>query len=419
MKKIVCLVLICLPNLVLQAQDRPPEGPDGLATIVEADTLAGLINGLYGGDGIQLKEFFGHEAHFEGEGFIQFARTLQSTLQSRSLFPIPSSVGAISYSFNEQTGTYERVEGALGPVLAERGTTSGKGSLNITLGYSTAEFSELNGSEDIGIVLRHCLREACILNNDPNLPIYQDFIDVTMNINLRTEAVVASIVYGLTDDIDVGLVLPYLHNDLTVETNAVIIKQPDSIEGVHNFDIELETPRQYGRASATGIGDIIARSKFRLPGQRAFDMAALVDVKFPSGKEEDFLGSGDLTVKGTFAASKRGTRFIPHGNIGYELNTDDTSLSFFEYRLGSEVFINPRVTLALDLIGIIRPTIPEEFIVEELDLQLLDRSEIDGSLAAKFRVTDNAVAIVDLLVPLNDGGIRPDNSITFGLQWGL
>lgn len=420
---IASMALLCSVSALSQEQPEPvTDGPDGLATIVDADTLAGLINGLYGGDGIQLAEFFGHEAHFEGEGFIQFASTLQSTLQSRSLFPIPSSTGIVSYKFNEGTGTYDKVEGPLGAVLAERGTTSGKGALNITFGYSTAEFSELNGSEDINIILRHCLREACLLGNDPSLPIYQDFIDITMNMNLRSEAFLASFVYGLTDSVDVGLIIPFLHNDLTVETNAVIIKQPDSIEGVHNFDISTETPRQIGQASASGIGDIIARSKFAVPGGDLFDSSLLVDVKFPSGKEEDFLGSGDTTLRALYAISKQGSRFIPHANLGYELNTSSTDLSFFDYRIGSEIFVNPRLTLAADLIGIIRPTVPDEFVIEREDtapIELLHKSEIDGSLAAKFRVTDKAVAIIDVLVPLNDSGIRPDASWTFGIQWGL
>lgn len=413
------LALIALPLFGQDDSGPPTGGPDGLATIVTADSLSGLINGLYGGDGIQLAEFFGHEAHFEGEGFIQFARSLETTLQARSLFPVPSSVGVISYTFNEATGTYERVEGPLGPVLAERGTTSGKGSFNFTLGYSTAEFRQLNGNDTVNFALEHCLRESCLLGNDPDLPIYKDFIDVELRMRLRTEALVASFVYGATDSIDVGLIVPYLQNDLTIEANAEIIKQPGSIEGVHNFDISVETPRQFGQMSKGGIGDVIARAKFRLAENAPLDAAALVDVKFPSGEEENFLGSGDLTVKTTLAASRTGTRFIPHLNLGLEVNTSSTDLSFFDYRLGTEILVTPRLTLTADLIGLIRPELPDEFFVESVDLQLVDRSEIDGSLAAKYRLTDRAVAIVDLLVPLNESGLRPDSSLTFGVQWGL
>ena len=87
-------------------------------TIQHGNTLSQLINNLYGGNGIQLANT-GHSAHFGETGdFEHFTAILQSVLQSRSFIPIPSAVGLVSYRFNEATGTYERVEGSLGSILA-------------------------------------------------------------------------------------------------------------------------------------------------------------------------------------------------------------------------------------------------------------------------------------------------------------
>src|SRR5437868_14601500 len=101
-------------------------------TIQHGNTLSELINNLYGGDGIQLANT-GHQAHFGQTGdFQNFTAILQSVLQSRSFIPIPSAVGLVSYRFNEATGTYERVDGSLGSILAECGSTTGKGNFNLT-----------------------------------------------------------------------------------------------------------------------------------------------------------------------------------------------------------------------------------------------------------------------------------------------
>src|SRR4029077_12627051 len=108
-------------------------------TIQHGDTLSQLINNLYGGAGIQLANTR-HQAHFGQTGdFHNFTTILQSVLQSRSFVPIPSAVGLVSYRFNEATGTYERVEGSLGPILAERGSTTGKGNFNLSLTYTFAD----------------------------------------------------------------------------------------------------------------------------------------------------------------------------------------------------------------------------------------------------------------------------------------
>src|SRR5262249_39604841 len=144
-------------------------------TIQHGRTLTELINNLYGGNGIDLAHT-GHEAHFGQTGDFQaFSGTLEAALQSRSFIPVPSSVGLVSYRFNEATGTYERVEGALGPILTERGSTSGRGTLNFSATYTFANYETINGSDSIELILRHCRTEACTFGQ-PNLPFLNDTI---------------------------------------------------------------------------------------------------------------------------------------------------------------------------------------------------------------------------------------------------
>src|SRR5581483_5489729 len=157
-------------------------------TIQHGTTLSDLINNLYGGNGIDLANT-GHQAHFGESGdFQNFTTILQSVLQSRSFIPIPSAVGLVSYKFNEATGTYERVEGSMGPILAERGTTTGKGNFNVSLTYTFADYETVSGSDTVDLVLRHCLLPECVGNSPLSASFLHDTIHVQLHFRLKSEA---------------------------------------------------------------------------------------------------------------------------------------------------------------------------------------------------------------------------------------
>ncbi|HET7711011.1 MAG TPA: transporter, partial [Thermoanaerobaculia bacterium] len=365
-----------------------------------------------------------HEAHFgDTQDFQQFSEALQKTLQARPVFPVPSSVGLVSYKFNEETGTYEKVQGSLGPLLAERATTSGRGHVNLSFSHTFSDFESFNGSDTIPLTLRHCLTSACTFGrpvDDPALTYLKDVIAVDVRLKLKSSVLATAVTYGLTDRVDVGVVVPYIRNDLNVLTNARVIVDPTSNAAIHVFDPAIETPGQFGTAHALGIGDVILRGKFQVPAKLPFQTGVMADVTLPSGDKENFLGTGDLRVKGTFIVSKTSTRFSPHVNIGYELNTTNTDLSSVEYRAGSEIVARPRVTLLFDLLGTIQPSGDDEFRVRALgDESLIPRSVIDGALGAKWQFTDRATLNFNFLMPLNDSGIRPNSVVTFGVQFGM
>ncbi len=386
-------------------------------TIQHGNTLSELINNLYGGNGIQLKDT-GHSAHFGESGdFQNFSLTLQRVLQSHPLFPIPSAVGLVSYKFNEQTGTYERVQGSLGPLLADRGATTGKGTFTVSGTYSFSNFDRVNGADSIELVLHHCLLPECVTNIAS--PYLQDTIHVNVKFRLKSQALTMSAVYGVTDRMDVGIVVPYLRNDLQVMTNAVIVPGPNSVPpDPHQFDLNVETPGQYGTGTAVGIGDIVARAKMRvLPKSSAFDTAVLADVSLPTGDKENFLGTGEVRTKLTFVASTAIRNLIPHVNVGYEANWGESKLNSIDYRFGSEYAVRPTVTLSGEILGVVRPSATKLFQTTALEGQtLIGRSEIDGAFGGKWQLSKNRAFLFNLLFPLNDRGVRASSVVTVGIQ---
>ena len=389
-------------------------------TIQHGNTLSELINNLYGGNGIQLKDT-GHSAHFgESNDFQNFSTTLQRVLQSHPLFPIPSAVGLVSYKFNEQTGTYERVQGSLGPLLADRGATTGKGTFTVSGTYSFSNFDQVNGANSIELVLHHCLLPECVTNIAS--PYLQDTIHVNVLFRLKSQALTMSAVYGLSDRLDVGIVVPYIRNDLQVMTNAVIVPGPNSVPpDPHQFDLNVETPGQYGTGTAVGIGDIVARAKFRLlPKATPFDTAVLADVSLPTGDKQNFLGTGEVRTKVTFVASTGIRNLIPHLNVGYEANWGESKLNSIDYRFGSEYAVRPTLTLSGEILGVVRPNASKLFQTVALEGQtLIGRSEIDGAFGGKWQLAKNRALLFNLLFPLNDTGLRASSVVTIGMQGTL
>jgi hypothetical protein len=388
-------------------------------TFQHGRTLSELINNLYGGNGIDLAHT-GHEAHFGNTGdFQNFSRTLEAALQSRSFIPVPSSVGLVSYRFNDATGTYERVEGALGPILSERGSTSGKGTLNFSATYTFANYEQINGSDVTELVLHHCLTVACTGGN-PNLPFLNDTIHVQLHFRLKSQAIALTAVYGVTNQLDAGIVVPYVRNDLQVFTHGFVVVAPGSNPTTHFFDPTVETPDQFGTATAVGIGDVVARAKYRLMPKASFESAVLVDLTLPTGDKNNFLGTGATKLKAIYILSKTVHRFTPHINAGYEMRFGDTQLDMFDYRFGTEIAATPRFTATTDIIGAIRPHASSLFRAVVLgDQQLIGRSEIDGALGAKWKLSGDRALLFNILFPLNKSGIRPTTVITAGVQLPL
>ena len=90
---------------------------------------------------------------------------------------------------------------------------------------------------------------------------------------------------------------------------------------------------------ATGFGDIVLRAKYLFLKDAAVDIAGAMLVKLATGDEEDFLGTGDTTVRPFLVLSRtfsdflvRQLDFTPHLNLGYEFNLAHARAEFVGIR---------------------------------------------------------------------------------------
>jgi hypothetical protein len=334
----------------------------------DAAGLATLIENVFGPRGLTvnseaaLPDGSTHSAHFNSAFQSNFGRFNIALASQLSSLPLPSPASGFTYGFDATTGTFIRSTQSFGPILADRAETIGRGK--VLFGYSLQFFSF--DSLD-GVDLRHV--PAVFTHDDHQLGGGRADIVVTTNaLEASVTQFTGLVTYGLGDRMDLSAAVPLLHTRLAVASNAVIHRfGTTGPSGVHFFT-EPTAPDGIGdhkqfaaSGSATGIGDIVLRAKGTLlrEGQRAF--AAGLEVRLPSGDEDDLLGSGAWGVKPFAVLSFTYKRLSPHVNLGYQWNgasvlagsvTRREKASMpdrLTFAAGFDAGLNERLTLAVDV----------------------------------------------------------------------
>src|ERR1700730_548622 len=91
--------------------------------------------------------FPSHETHFIGADSPQFQAVQQLNQQianQLSTFPLASSAGGFTYTFDPNLGVFSRTTDSFGPIYAERADTIGRGRFNLGLSYSHYTFDHMN-----------------------------------------------------------------------------------------------------------------------------------------------------------------------------------------------------------------------------------------------------------------------------------
>ncbi len=245
-----------------------------------AGGLEDVITDLYGGDGITLsantlQPEFSHHAHFTAESL----ERLQELSNSVALVQIPgASVTGVRFEFDPILDQFSTENVTYGGIVGEKPETIGRGgwSLGLNLGYQS--YKTLNGEDldDYKIHLAHLDvgevgdQSPCIGGPPPNCYAFErDYIELDMDIEIRTQFAGLSAQYGVTENWDVGFSVPIIRTSVDVAATARIVNDASIafFPGmVHTFD-PAEGPVDRKRGKSTGLGDIRLKSKhfFTIP----------------------------------------------------------------------------------------------------------------------------------------------------------
>ena len=268
------------------------------------------------------------------------------TMVQLSTQPLGSPAGGFTYTFDESLGTFRRTSSSFGPSFAERALTLGRNKFNGGFTYQRTRYTSFEGRDlgdgSIKFYLRHS--ECCSPGSgggsggggggqgggggpieQPNgsrlsPPFEGDVIEAALSLDATVQTAAFSFSYGVTNRWDVGVVVPVVRLDLSADVQATIVRLATASDPLtHTFETGnagATTKTFHESGSATGLGDVVLRTKYRVASFGNGGLAGAADVRLPTGDRNDLLGSGGQAK--LFLVHSAGTsRVMEHVNVGY------------------------------------------------------------------------------------------------------
>ncbi len=413
---------------------------------VRVDKLATLFTQLYGRDGLivdsraTLPSGQDHSAHFDSAfqtEFVQFGAALTSKLVS---VPLPSLASGFTYEFDPTLGVFSRSTQSFGPIMAERAETIGANRVSFGVAFEHARFDTIEGLnlDSLPAVFTHDGFETG--GGRADLVTTRNAIDASV------DQFTSFVTYGLTDKVDVSLAVPYVNTRLLVFSEATIRRIGTVNPEVHFYqmpDGSLGDRRLFTAfGSASGIGDLTVRLKGQLWKGTASGIAAGLDLRVPSGDEENLLGSGAPGVKPFVAWSASYDSFSPHFNFGYlwngssilagdpvaQVSADLPDLA--SYVVGAEFGASSRLTFTFDVLGQYVMSAPrlvqQEFraqdgtsVFRDISFRNDSFNEISAAVGVKLGLLESLLLDLNLLFQLDDNGLRDKVTPLVGAEYAF
>jgi hypothetical protein len=188
-------------------------------------------------------------------------------------------------------------------------------------------------------------------------PTESDYIDLFLNLNVDADIVALFATYGVTKNFDIGVAVPFVNVALGGNAQAVISSYTFPLLGqaIHRFNADSLNPQLTANSpydlSKSGLGDVALRLKYSFLSGAGVDLAALVDVRIPTGKQENFFGTGKSNARVSWIASKKFGDFTPHLNLGYEKRAASFDSDRLRVTVGFDQKVANGLTFAAEFLG--------------------------------------------------------------------
>ncbi len=410
--------------------------------------------------------FQSHEAHFRpilstGEvasGFqvnqLEVPLTINSIIAAQlATIPLGSSSGGFAYTFNPSLGTFSRESSTFGSAFAERALTAGRGRFNLGFNFQRATYDTLEGANlrngDIRVYLVH--QDCCSPTNTPGTPpapfFEGDIIENRLLLNLTSSIFSAFVNYGVTDRVDVGVVVPVLTVRMRAAAHATVLRLATAeTPGIHSFPGGLSDETVNSSQTAQGLGDILLRTKYRFFDAAGGGLAAGIDLRLPTGNSDQLLGTGGTQLKLSLIGSMASGPFSPHVNAGYTFSRghEPTLLTVtpnipdeMSYAVGFDTAVTSRTTISLDVTGrtlrglgrlvpvarqfpfttqegVFGTAVFSEFARRPGDLNLAV-----GAAGVRFNPRGSFLISAELLIPVTESGLRDKVTPVIGVDYSF
>ena len=381
-------------------------------------------------------KIFGKPIQTGGPGGIasQFVRTLSSNILTESaVVALPSGSAGFEYIFNPTLNVFERSSIGLGPIYNDRVNTLGKGVFAFGVAYVHQDFDTFNGQS----ISKLSTADKNLFPGQQSVFITTGIVDARVKLNIKTDTAALYGIYGLTDRIDISLLLPLTNISLKAKStlrqgSPTLLSDfaaflPDSRCGISqaqngqcrisDFTILRKGTRfTFGGNPITnvvdksrfGVGDMVIRGKARLLDSYWGNFGGLAELTFPTGNEDNFLGDGAFKSRFLILYSQSffANRLNFHLNGGGKVTTQTSHKNTLEYGSAVDFMVVPQFSLVAEVLGSWR-----------VDPQGLPRYFVDGAFGFKVNPWAGLILNVSFRIPATDDGLRSDLVYLAGLEY--
>ncbi len=363
----------------------------------------------------------------------------------RSVSSVPIGATSSGETFRFEGGVPVKTSTSAGPILAERSQTLGRGRAIVGVGRTVVPFTSLRGQDlsNLEIVFTHANSdfEGCDATaggdcTQMGLPLLENEI-IQVRLNMHMDVAITSFyaTYGVFDFLDISFVVPLVSTRFSGTSIANIIPFGGT-SATHFFDGTPTDPvlsaTRSINGSAFGVGDVAVRAKMLVRQTQRASLAFFGDARFATGDDSDLLGAGYFSARGATAVTAVYGRFSPHINAGYLYRNTPEASDAVLGTVGFDHLMGGNVTLAMDVlsslqVGESRLPLPQEVkidfpfrrVIQPTSIREMRDDIVDGSVGFKYSHPTGTTAIVNMLMPLNEGGLRSRTIFTFGLEYAF
>jgi hypothetical protein len=244
----------------------------------------------------------------------------------------------------------------LGPILTDRGQTIGQGKVFIGFSASQFVFNGIDKNPLSALPFEYPVQNPAGGTTD---------IAGYINLAFKLNQYVGIATVGVSKRIDISAIIPWERVSLGAANTGRIAYELDP-NGAYVSQQPLSS--LYSAGTASGIGDVLINVKAMVSSGERSSISGELNVRMPTGDDENFLGSGAWGFNPFLVYSYLG-KFSPHAKIGYQWNTKTelTSLTSTAtsttaqakkvlpggliYDIGADYAMAKRITVAADLLG--------------------------------------------------------------------
>ena len=331
------------------------------------------------------------------------SRALRANLAT---LPVTTSSGAFVYRLNPELGTVERATSSYGPFFVERALTAGLHQASIGLTFQHLRFTSLDGAN---------LRDGSLVTTANQFVDERTAFDVDA-LTLAIDADIATLYgnVGISKRMEIGFAAP-----------MIALRLDGSRKNTYRGRVFTQAT---ARATAIGLADMVVRTKYTVFDEDGAAVATAVDVRLPTGREEDLLGAGSTSLKFAAIGSLERGRTSAHANAGIRVGGLAREL---DYGGALAIAATNRVTVSGEVLGrwldsfghIARVTAPHPRLVGVETIRLTPDASTLHVLTLvpglKWNVGDTWVLAANVSVPLTTGGLTSRFTPFVGLDYAF